>query len=114
MAQSMIPFFVLFKIVFKFAQIGMTMKTKQNLERKQETMKKEMKDADVQLQTQQSYIMNLGFAQRIKAEADRIRNEDVAVLDNKRRVLSVNIEEHRRKFTHQEDFNRDYFDIQGY
>ena len=43
----MIPFFVLFKIVFKFAQIGMTMKTKQNLERKQETMKKEMKDADV-------------------------------------------------------------------
>ena len=27
-AADMIPFFPLFKIVFKFAQIGMTMKTK--------------------------------------------------------------------------------------
>lgn len=28
MATDMIPFFPLFKIVFKFAQMGMTMKTK--------------------------------------------------------------------------------------
>lgn len=77
-------------------------------------MRKEMKDAEVQIETQQAYIMNLGFAQRIQAEANRIRNEDVAVLENKRRVLSLNIDEHRRKFTHQEDFNRDYFDLQGF
>ena len=114
MAQGMIPFFPLFKIVFKFAQIGMTMKTKINLERKQETMKKEMKDADVQLETQKAYIMNLSFGQRIKAEADRIRQEDIAVLENKRRLLALNIDEHRRKYTHQEDFNRDYFNIQGF
>ena len=65
LAEHMVPFIVLFKIVFKMAQIGMTLKTKQNLVRKQDTMKKEMDDAAVQIDTQLSYIENLSFSERI-------------------------------------------------
>ena len=107
----MIPFFPLFKLVFKFAQIGMTMKTKQNLERKQETTKKELKDADVQLKTQEAYILNLSFGNRIKKEADRIRNEDVTILENKKKLLNNNIVNLQRQVAHQEDFNNQYFGL---
>lgn len=107
----MAPFFPLFKIVFKFAQIGMTLKTKQNLTRKQETLKKEMDDALVEIQTQEAFMKNLSFADRIQGEANRIREEEVAMLENKKKLLEMNIHEIRSKYTNVNDFNRFYFDI---
>ena len=93
-AEHMVPFIVLFKIVFKMAQIGMTLKTKQNLVRKQDTMKKEMDDAAVQIDTQLSYIENLSFSERIQGEANRIRNEDVYTLQMKKNTLETFINNH--------------------
>lgn len=40
-----------------------------------------MDDAQVQIETQQAYIDNLAFGDRIAAEAERIRREDVEVLE---------------------------------
>lgn len=65
------------------------------MERKQDTLKKEMDDAQVQIETQEAYIQNLSFANRISAEADRIRREDVLVLTQKRDLLVSNINEHK-------------------
>ena len=74
-------------------------------------MKKEMDDAQVQIETQEAYIKNLSFGDRIAAEADRIRREDVQVLENKRMVLTNNINEHRERYSTDERFNRDYFQL---
>lgn len=110
-ASDMAPFFVFFKLVFKMAQTGMTLKTKQNLVRKQETMKKEMDDATVQIETQRAYIENLSFHQRISAEADRIRSEDVQTLVQKKSILQFSISEHQQKYENEDAFNRDYFNL---
>ena len=110
-ASDMAPFFVFFKIVFKMAQTGMTLKTKQNLVRKQETMKKEMDDAVVQIETQKAYIDNLSFHERISAEANRIRGEDVQTLVQKKGILQFSINEHQQKYENEDSFNRDYFDL---
>ena len=62
-AASAFHFFPYFKLLFKLAQIGMTKKTKESLERKQEAMQKEMDAADVHIGTQDALIKNLGMAQ---------------------------------------------------
>lgn len=90
-SATMVPFFVFFKIVYKFAQMGMTGRTKANLQRKQEAIKKEMDDAQVQIDTFKAYMTNLSFYERIQGEANRIRSEDVSVLQNKKQILTVNI-----------------------
>ena len=74
--------------------------------------KKEMDDAQVQIETQEAYIKNLAFGDRVAAEAQRIRIEDVQVLENKRMVLTRNINEHRERYSTDERFNRDYFQLQ--
>jgi len=79
--------------------------------RKQETLKKELDDADVEIETQKAFVENLKFADRIQAEADRIRNEDVAVLVNKKKILEHNINEYRQNFGNPVNFNRNYFDL---
>ena len=36
-------------------------------------------------------MTNLSFYERIQGEANRIRSEDVSVLQNKKQILTVNI-----------------------
>jgi len=94
-AGTLFHFFPYFKIVFKFAQIGMTLKTKQNLERKQESLQREMDDAQVQINTQDSLIENLSFHERIGAECNRIKMEELAVLIDKEQNITHKINEAR-------------------
>lgn len=81
------------------------------MSRKQETLKKELDDALVEIETQDAFIKNLSFADRIQAEADRIRNNDVAVLINKKKILEHNINEYRENYGNPINFNKNYFDL---
>lgn len=110
-SATMAPFFVFFKIVYKFAQMGMTGRTKANLQRKQEAIKKEMDDAQVQIDTFKAYMTNLSFYERIQGEANRIRSEDVSVLQNKKQILTVNINRLNEQTSSWDNFNRNYFDL---
>ena len=71
-----------------------------------------MDDAQVQIETQQAYIENLAFGDRIAAEAERIRQEDVLVLEAKKGLLQQNINNYRMRYADMDAFNRDYFKLQ--
>jgi len=51
-AAEMLPFFIYFKVLYKFCQMGMALKTKQSLTRKQEAAQKEMDDIEAKMKTQ--------------------------------------------------------------
>jgi len=71
----------------------MTLKTKQNLERKQESLQREMDDAQVQINTQDALIDNLAFHERISTECNRIKMEELATLIDKEQNISSKIAE---------------------
>lgn len=89
----MYPIYPYFKLVFKFAQIGMTLKSKQSLQRKQERAMKEMDDITIQIQSDQSLIENLDFGNNYSAEAARARNSEIARLRSKQNQLRNKIAE---------------------
>ena len=73
----------------------MTLKTKQNLERKQESLQREMDDAQVQINTQDALIDNLAFHERIGAEIMRIQTEELRVLVEKNQAIERQMNELR-------------------
>lgn len=85
--QDMAPFFPYFKILYKLCQIGMTLKSKQSLVRKQQAAKKEMEDLKVQQETAQALVDNLSFHERITAEVARIRTGELAAIIQKEQMI---------------------------
>lgn len=102
-AENM-PFFIYFKVLYKFCQMGMTLKTKQSLTRKQEAAKKEMDDIEGKMKTQQDIIDNLNFGEDIQAEANRMRAEEIQAIVNKKAFIGHKCNELR---VHQ-DQNRSF------
>ena len=74
------PFIPYFKVLFKFCQLGMTMKTKQNLLRKEEAAAKETADLVAKKATQSEILGNLDFSEDTKAEVERMRNQEIACI----------------------------------
>lgn len=83
MATHMLPFFPYFKLLFKLCQVGMTLKNKQNLERKQIEADQYIKDKEVRIETSKQLLVNLDFHQRIADQVARTQREDIAALTSK-------------------------------
>lgn len=64
-AEAMIVFFPYFKLLFKFCQLGMTLKTKESLIRKQKAATEETERVGVELKTLEDMRSNLKFYERI-------------------------------------------------
>ena len=77
------PFFPYFKLLFKLCQIGMTMKKKQSLERKQIDAEVYITDKEVEKQTFQSLMDNLAFHDKITDQVIRTQQEDIYAIVNK-------------------------------
>ncbi len=89
------PFIPYFKVLFKFCQLGMTLKTKQNLLRKEEAAAKETDDLIAKKKTQSEILANLDFSEDIKAEVDRMRNQEIACIAEKQNMLQMKINEYQ-------------------
>ncbi len=70
--NEMAAFIPYFKVLFKFCQLGMTLKTKQNLLRKEEAAAKETEDLTAKKATMSEILANLDFSEDIKAEVTRM------------------------------------------
>jgi len=85
--NELAPFIPYFKVLFKFCQLGMTLKTKQNLLRKEEAAAKETDDLTAKKATQSEILGNLDFSEDIKAEVERMYNQEIATLVAKQNML---------------------------
>ena len=83
-ADAMLPFFSYFKVLYKLAQMGMTLKKKQSLQRKAETSKRELEELTISQTSAQRLVDNLSFHERMTAQAERIRQGELAALHNKK------------------------------
>lgn len=93
--QEMHHFFPYFKVLYKFCQLGMTLKSKQNLLRKEEAAKKETDDLLAKKATQQEILDNLDFSNDIQKEVDRMREQEIGALVQKAQMLEMKINELR-------------------
>jgi len=75
--NEMLPFIPYFKVLFKFCQLGMTLKTKQNLTRKDDAATKETADLIAKKKTQEEILGNLDFSEDIQAEVERMRTQEI-------------------------------------
>ena len=91
-ASEMFHFYNYFKLLYKFCQLGMTLKSKQSLVRKQENAQKEMDDIQVKIDTQQAINDNLDFANSIDRECMRAECDEVQVLERKMINLAAEAE----------------------
>jgi len=66
-----VPFFPYFKILFKLAQLGMTITKRTSLERTVEKTTKAMEESQIDMEKQKAIVGNLEFYKRIEAEVNR-------------------------------------------
>lgn len=86
-SANMHIFFPYFKVLFKLCQLGMMLKSKESLVRKQEAAAKEMKSLEVQIETQKTLIENLSFHERIAAEVEREKQGEIFAVMHKDQEL---------------------------
>lgn len=106
--NDMAPFFPYFKILYKFCQIGMTLKSKQSLVRKQTAAKKEKDDLQVQLDTAQALFDNLNFHERISAEVARVKSVELSTIIDKQQMINDRVQRLSR-YQNVDVFAQEYF-----
>ena len=107
-SKNLIPFFPYFKVLFKLCQIGMTMKSKQSKQRREEEASKTMANLQVNVETQEALIENLAFRDLIEDEVKRSQDQELAALMNKRQQLEAQIRD-LQAYENKEAFLQDYF-----
>ena len=103
----LIPFMPYFKLLFKLCQIGLMMKKKQSLERKQIDADEYIADKTVKIASASALIDNLSFHERITAQILRTNEQDISAITNKQDRLRREIERTQQYTT--ADFKQDYF-----
>merc|ERR1712110_298283 len=106
-ATNNLPFFTYFKLLFKLAQIGMTLKKKQSLEMKQLDADQVIKDKEVEIISMRGLVSNLDFHQRISAQVQRTVDEDIAAIVSKQQRIYNEIQ--RAQTNVGENFKQEYF-----
>ena len=107
-SKNLIPFFPYFKVLFKLCQVGMTLKSKQSKQRREEEASKTMSNLQVNVETQEALIDNLAFRDLIENEVQRSQNQELAALVNKRMQLETQIAS-LQAYENQDSFMQDYF-----
>ena len=70
-AQDMVHVFPFFKILYKLAQLGMTITKRISLQRQVAEKSKAMEDSQVEMEKQKAIVKNLEFHQRVNTEVQR-------------------------------------------
>ena len=92
-AADNVPFMPYFKILYKLAQLGMTITKRTSLERKVESSTKAMNDAQVEVDKQSAIVQNLAFYERVEREFSRANEQEIETLRVKRDELDRKIKE---------------------
>ena len=107
-ADAMLPFFPYFKVLYKLCQMGMTLKKKQSLQRKAETSKRELEELEISQVSAQRLVDNLGFHERMTAQANRIRSSELATMVAKKEQLEQKMRE-LMIYENEQAFRQQYF-----
>ena len=105
----MVHFYPHFKVLFKFAQLGMTLTKQTSLENKVATAKKLMEQNQTQLTAQQAIVDNLAFYERVEAEVNRAREQEIAPMHQKYQELSHRIQQADQMYGDQAAYTATYF-----
>lgn len=87
-AKDLVPFIPYFKVLFKLCQVGMTQKSRQSKQRREEEATKTLKDLEVNCETQEALIENLNFRKLIDGEVERAQQTELRALEEKRQRLT--------------------------
>ena len=88
--------------------MGMTLKKKQSLQRKAETSKRELEELEISQVSAQRLVDNLGFHERMTAQANRIRSSELATMVAKKEQLEQKMRE-LSIYENEQAFRQQYF-----
>jgi|Transcript_40596 hypothetical protein len=97
-SSDMAPFFPYFKILYKLAQLGMTICKKTSLERQVAEKTKAMDDSQIEMEKQQAIVDNLSFYQRVQDEVNRASEEELYTLNFKSQDLRRKMSEYQQAY----------------
>jgi hypothetical protein len=86
-----LAFFCHFKVLFKLVQMGLTQKRLNNLQKKLDQTTAEMNTIERAIYEEEQAIHNLRFQNEMRLEAERIRNNDIKFLSEKKNMLETRI-----------------------
>ena len=90
-ADENLPFYPHYKLLFKITQMAITIKKKIGLERKLAGSAESSKQLEIDIETWETIAENLKFGTELKAEADRMRKEEIDTLEQKHTSLKEEI-----------------------
>ena len=108
-ATEMVPFFPYFKILFKLAQLGMTITKQTSLERQVEKHTKALEDVTVDMEKQQAIVKNLEFYSVVEAEVQKAHNNEIEPLRIKSDELDRKIKSYSTQFEDRNACMQNYF-----
>jgi len=90
-AAENLPFYPHYKLLFKLTQMAISIRKKNGLEKSLAGTSERNKGLQVNVDTWETISKNLEFGKMLKAEAERMRNEEIAVLQKKHEELKTEI-----------------------
>lgn len=103
-AGENLPFFVHYKLLFKLCQMAISLRKMKGIEKSLAGTNEKNKALQVQVDTYETISKNLAFGEQLKAEAERMRKEEIAVLQRKHESLKEEIAKIKDV-----DFVKEYF-----
>ena len=108
-AVDMVNFFPYFKILFKLAQLGMTITKRTSLERQVDKHSKALEDATVDMEKQKAVVANLEFYKQVEAEVNRANEQEIETLRVKSDVIQSRIQQYEHEYEDQQRCYTNYF-----
>lgn len=103
-ATENLPFYVHYKLLFKLCQMAISIRKMKGIEKSLAGTNEKNKTLQVQVDTFETISKNLAFGEQLKAEAERMRKEEIAVLQRKHESLKEEIAKIKDV-----DFVKEYF-----
>ena len=104
-AAENLPFYVHYKLLFKLTQMAISRRKMAGIGKSLGAATEKNKGLEVQKKTWETISENLSFGKLLQSEAERMRNEEIAVLTRKHEALKEEIAKIEEK-----DFVKEYFE----
>ena len=87
-----LPLFCHFKVLFKLVQIGLSVKRVKNLQRKKDAADREKSDILTKIAEEKAILKELEFHKEMRKEAQRIKEQEIKFLVNKRAAVQARLD----------------------